>query len=384
MRGIPTTLIILIFLLGNLSLTRTIGTAQSLSSTTLEPDSGSVVCSPGIYKALPDGCLPLGPSQYLTHAAAENIPYPLYPLPAYSPDAGLVETPYQYFKLTDEGAVLYLFPTLEDAMASSVSNQSLGPGEVIVSYGDQVVNDSGVFYRIQSGDWIRGSLGGKLAMYQPFQGLLFSSTPHNSFGWVLEEIPSTSSPGYNAPLTGNTYYRYNVVQIFAIQESEGNTWLMIGPDEWLDYHKVSRIDPRISTPDGVSGNRWIEVNLDEQTLSVYQDGRLIFATLVSTGIDKLWTRPGIFQIYEKKPSETMSGATEADRSDYYFLEDVPWTMYFDENRALHGAYWHNSFGYQRSHGCVNLSDGDSHWLFDWANVGDTVYVYDPSGKTPMD
>ena len=59
-------------------------------------------------------------------------------------------------------------------------------------------------------------------------------------------------------------------------------------------------------------------------------------------------------------------------------------MYFDEDRALHGAYWHNQFGQQLSHGCVNLSLGDSHWLYNWANDGDTVYVYDPSGRTPED
>ena len=33
---------------------------------------------------------------------------------------------------------------------------------------------------------------------------------------------------------------------------------------------------------------------------------------------------------------------------------------------------------------VNLSVGDSRWLFDWADVGDWVYVWDPSGKTPVD
>ncbi len=129
-------------------------------------------------------------------------------------------------------------------------------------------------------------------------------------------------------------------------------------------------------------SRWIEVNLAEQTLAVYQDNRLIFATMTATGIENLWTRPGIFQIYEKKDSEDMSGA--ADASDYYHVEDVPWTMYFDEKRALHGAYWHNFFGYPMSHGCVNLSLGDSHWLYDWANLGDYVYVYDPSGRTPTD
>jgi lipoprotein-anchoring transpeptidase ErfK/SrfK len=59
-------------------------------------------------------------------------------------------------------------------------------------------------------------------------------------------------------------------------------------------------------------------------------------------------------------------------------------MYFDGARALHAAYWRTRFGYPQSHGCVNLSMGDAHWLFLWAHEGDWVYVHDPSGKTPTD
>jgi lipoprotein-anchoring transpeptidase ErfK/SrfK len=59
-------------------------------------------------------------------------------------------------------------------------------------------------------------------------------------------------------------------------------------------------------------------------------------------------------------------------------------MYFDQARALHGAYWHNRFGYPLSRGCVNLSTADSNWLFQWAQVGEWVYVHDPSGQTPTD
>jgi hypothetical protein len=33
---------------------------------------------------------------------------------------------------------------------------------------------------------------------------------------------------------------------------------------------------------------------------------------------------------------------------------------------------------------VNLSVADAHWLYNWANDGDTVNVVDPSGKTPTD
>ena len=384
MRRVLTTLFTLLFLLETVPLNGTVSSTQVRTPVNLEPDSGFVVCPPGVYAVAPDGCLPLGPSEYLAQIVATGIPYPTLPLPAYSPNPALGKIPYRYFKLVQEEAVLSLFPTLDAAMSSSVSEQALGPGEVIGSYTYRVENDSGVFYQLSSGYWVRGDFGGPLAMHRPFQGLLFSSPPHNSFGWVLEEIPSYTAPGYNNPLTGNTYYRYNVVQIYGTHEAGGTTWLMIGPDEWLDYHQVGRVDPRTTPPKDITTSRWIEVNLDEQTLSVYQDDKLIFATLVSTGIDTLWTRPGIFKIYEKLESENMSGSTTADRSDFYYIEDVPWTMYFDEKRALHGAFWHDRFGYQNSHGCVNISLGDSHWLFDWANVGDTVYVHDPSGRTPVD
>jgi lipoprotein-anchoring transpeptidase ErfK/SrfK len=155
----------------------------------------------------------------------------------------------------------------------------------------------------------------------------------------------------------------------------------VAPNEWLDAVNVRRVDPHTNAPQGVTGNRWIEVNLAEQTVSVYDKNQLIFATMASTGVDHFWTRPGLFQIQKKLDATTMSNSVQ---DDFYYLEDVPWTMYFDEGRALHGAYWHNKFGYRFSHGCVNLSPGDAHWIYNWASVGEFVYVYDPSGQTPTD
>ncbi|MBA3873751.1 MAG: L,D-transpeptidase, partial [Anaerolineae bacterium] len=60
----------------------------------------------------------------------------------------------------------------------------------------------------------------------------------------------------------------------------------------------------------------------------------------------------------------------------------PWVMYFDGSISLHGTYWHDNFGYRRSHGCVNLSISDAKWLFNWTagatpnpNGDITNYVY---------
>jgi hypothetical protein len=381
MRRILVPLFTVLFLLGNLPMIRTTAAAQSGAIPFAEPDSGWVVCPPGVYATTPDGCLPLGPSEYLAQISATGIPYPILPLPAYNPLAELNDIPYHYFKVTDTGAPL--FASVEDAVNNQPSGQ-IAPGyELYVSYVGVETDQNGTsYYRLRSGNLI-GMDGARLAV-PIFQGLAFSSQPPRPFGWVMGKTTPRTAPGLNNPESSHTFYRYNIVQIYDTKEASNLTWNLVGPNEWLDSRQVARVDPHTTPPKGVTGSRRIEVNLFEQTLSVYDHDRLVFATLVSTGVDPFWTRPGIFHIYIKKPTETMSGATEADRSDYYYLEDVPWTMYFDEERALHGAYWHNRFGYQMSHGCVNMSVGDSHWLYNWANLGDTVYVYDPSGKTPVD
>jgi lipoprotein-anchoring transpeptidase ErfK/SrfK len=178
--------------------------------------------------------------------------------------------------------------------------------------------------------------------------------------------------------------QYDVLQVYSTTLVNQEEWVLVAPDEWVEGRFIGKVTPTSTPPPGVENGRWIEVNLFEQTLAVYEQGKLIYATLVASGLDPFFTKPGLFQIQKKLDSTTMSGAFEADRSDYYYLEDVPWTMYYDHARALHGAYWRTAFGYPQSHGCVNLSPADSHWLFNWAKVDDWVYVWDPSGNTPTD
>lgn len=345
-----------------------------------EPASGSVVCPPGLYPADPGDCLPLGPSEHFAQNAAQGLPFPSLPLPAYSPAKDLNYVPYQYFKVTEDGAQMY--PSLDAAQAHQPSKILYPSNHLYVSYvGSAVVTSQGSYYRLRDGYWVFAE-GGRQGLYDPpFQGLVFSSTPRNSFGWVLGTLQSRSSPGVNSPETGLSHYRFEVVQVYATQVVDNMVWDLIGPGEWLDARQVARIEPAATPPEGVTTGRWIDVNLFEQTLAIYDKNQLVFATMVSTGVDKFWTRPGLFHIQRKLEAETMSNSVQ---DDFYYLEDVPWTMYFDEGRALHGAYWHNRFGYRLSHGCVNLSPGDAHWIFDWANVGEFVYVHDPSGETPTD
>ncbi len=110
-------------------------------------------------------------------------------------------------------------------------------------------------------------------------------------------------------------------------------------------------------------DRWIHVSLATQVLVAYEGETPVFATLVSTGKEGHDSPTGVFQIQSKHVSTTMDDASMPDGA--YSIEDVPWTMYFEGNFALHGAFWHNAFGQVRSHGCVNLAPADARWLFSW-------------------
>lgn len=342
----------------------------------------SPLCLPGNQSVQLEDCLPLGPSAYFNRMAALGISLPLSTLPVNQPDSSLSYLPYSYAKVTAEQGRIYA--TLEDAIVGKPVMRYIEPGFDYVSYIDVREVDGAKYYMIDYGWWMKGAdLSAGVAVAQ-FMGLEFSATPVRKFGWVLLPVQARLGPSSSAELADRWYARWDVIQVYDIQEADGLTWYLVGPDLWIESRDAALVYPTTQAPQGVENGRWIEINLYEQTMAVYDNNQLVYATLTSTGLPGYWTRPGLFQIREKLETTPMSGSFEADRKDYYYLEDVPWTMYFDEARAFHGTYWHNRFGSVRSKGCANLSSGDSRWLFDWAVVGDWVYVWDPSGATPTD
>jgi hypothetical protein len=124
--------------------------------------------------------------------------------------------------------------------------------------------------------------------------------------------------------------------------------------------RIAYLRPR---PDGIpAGARWVDVDLREQTLVAYEGDTPVFATLVSTGRADRPTRRGLFSVYEKESRGRMHG----DEPKPYFVDQVPFIQYFHGDMALHGTFWHDRFGEEMSHGCVNLSMADAERLFDWA------------------
>lgn len=109
--------------------------------------------------------------------------------------------------------------------------------------------------------------------------------------------------------------------------------------------------------------KWIVIDLSEQTLIAYEGDQPVLATLVSSGREGHETPAGSFRIRKKYISKTMRGYDPVDGP--YEVQEVPWTMFYDGAYALHGAYWHDEFGHVKSHGCTNLAPADARWLLRW-------------------
>ncbi|MCM2325899.1 MAG: L,D-transpeptidase family protein [Candidatus Woesearchaeota archaeon] len=130
-------------------------------------------------------------------------------------------------------------------------------------------------------------------------------------------------------------------------------------------------------------DKLIVISLDEQMLYAFEDGELKFNYFIRSGMygyeTPITPLGDVYQIYIKYDKTDMNGYALGEGYEYY-IEDVPWTMYFYESYAIHGAPWllgkEYLLGSPGSHGCINLLPGQAKIVYDWANVGDPVLVVD--------
>src|SRR5262249_27427344 len=129
----------------------------------------------------------------------------------------------------------------------------------------------------------------------------------------------------------------------------------------------------------------------QQWLWAYQDGVLVFANPVATGMPGLRTPLGTFHIWYKlanvtfySPWSTSSPFYHAPehvnyalhfRSGGFFIRDAPWRPMFgsgaeDPHIASDGG-WESG-----SDGSVNMTASATAWLYQWAQFGATVQIVD--------
>jgi lipoprotein-anchoring transpeptidase ErfK/SrfK len=118
------------------------------------------------------------------------------------------------------------------------------------------------------------------------------------------------------------------------------------------------------------------VDRARQTVTAFEDGKEVFHTDVATGMPystpdtegpSTITPLGNFYVSLKMPVRHMGGGQVTADPLAYELPGVSWVSYFYKTGvAFHGCYWHDNYGIEMSHGCVNMRSEEAKWVFRWA------------------
>jgi hypothetical protein len=221
------------------------------------------------------------------------------------------------------------------------------------------------------------------------------------------EVSQPWTEAYLEPSTGaQRVYRfyggtvYHIVDAF--MDAAGTGWyktfdefpMQEPPYQWILARDVRRVPRAEMAPiHPFVGEKRIDVDLTRQRLYCYEGSRLVFTTLVASGIGiqlvqvektledgtvvtesvpvDLATPQGDMAALLKQPSRHMTNRPMKPEDppplvEVFDLPGIPWNCFFDmAGTAIHGAYWHNDFGVKRSHGCLNVSCEAARWIYRW-------------------
>jgi hypothetical protein len=170
-----------------------------------------------------------------------------------------------------------------------------------------------------------------------------------------------------------------------VEGPDGQPWYRIKDEmlklDSLDYYvpaqHVRLIPPEELTPISTSvspDKKRVEVSIDKQELTAYEDENVVLKTKISSGLDYhplneiSWDTPkGTFYVQNKMISKHMGGGQLDSDLDAYILPGVSWVSFFQVELgvAFHGTHWHHNFGNRMSHGCINMVTEEAKWLFRW-------------------
>jgi len=153
---------------------------------------------------------------------------------------------------------------------------------------------------------------------------------------------------------------------------------------FIQPEEFEPISPEVNPSD-----KRIDVSIALQTLTAYENDRVVLKTKVSTGIPDRRNIPGListntptgeFHVYSKMPSKHMGDGQLTSDLEAYKLPGVPWTTFFAPNGvAFHGTYWHDNFGMMMSHGCVNMRTEEAKWIFRWTTPVSAPEIWEQTG-----
>ena len=133
------------------------------------------------------------------------------------------------------------------------------------------------------------------------------------------------------------------------------------------------------TPEQEIGNTYVEVDLLNQHLWYYQEGKLVLETDIVSGRIGTDTIAGAYYVWSKESPSVLKGYNPHTGSNYE--QPVNYWMPFDwSGQGIHDASWQSSFGGDNylnhgSLGCINVPPSTMPFLYDAINQGTPVIIF---------
>ncbi len=218
-------------------------------------------------------------------------------------------------------------------------------GAEVTIYEEQPVAGA-PWYRIGVDRWVHSGWVRILPAELAAQSLaVVTSGPTLPVGWVVSaSLNVRARPGAspdNPPI--DEVLHNQRLDILETRTVDGARWYRIGVDRWALGQWVAAALPKPRPASIRANERWVGVNLGQQTAVAYEGDTPVYATMVATGLPMTPTVQGVFRTWQRLTTGKMSGGSAAT-GGYYYLEGVTWTCYFYAGYALHTAYWHDAFG----------------------------------------
>lgn len=151
--------------------------------------------------------------------------------------------------------------------------------------------------------------------------------------------------------------------------------------ENLETNQVKTLDPvwshkgRSLDEDDAIGDSYIEVDLENQKVFLYKDGKKLLETDCVSGTlgdPERETPGGVYSIYYKNSPDVLDGPGYSEFVNYW--------MPFHGGYGLHDATWRSKFGGEiyktnGSHGCVNLPLKAAERIYKAVDIGYPVVLY---------
>jgi hypothetical protein len=219
----------------------------------------------------------------------------------------------------------------------------------------------------------------------PEQGALFRVTVP-----FTQPYNFTRQGGWQQESLFLLYFSSNHWVTAIVEGPDGEAWYQI-TESWEGVQYFAKGDHLQPIPDEQfssistdvpAAEKRIEISLALQSLTAFEGDRIVLRTPISSGVRNTGapglpteTPKGNFNVNSKLPAKYMGDNRLTDTLGDKYLPGVPWTAFFAEGGyAIHGAYWHNNFGWPMSRGCINVRPLEAQWLYRWmtpvAEVGE--------------